>query len=261
MHPFVNIATDAARRAGNIITRSVDFSDRLQITEKTANDFVTNIDKRCEDAIIEEIHKAYPEHSILAEESGLAGENEVQWIIDPLDGTTNFIHGIPHVAVSIAVKVGERIEHGVIYDPFRDELFTASRGRGATCNQKKLRMGRKSGLTGALLGTGFPFRNKEQIEQFVDTFQKIFPHVNDLRRGGSAALDLAYVAAGRLDGFWEWGLAVWDIAAGALMVKEAGGMVMDINGSDNHLESGNVMAGNSKLLKEMLLLFKNKAIS
>lgn len=262
MHPYLNIAIQAARKAGQIITRSFDNHDKFHITEKKTNDFVTAIDKQCEDVILQDIRKAYPDHAILAEESGATGEHNTVWIIDPLDGTTNFIHSIPHVAVSIAVQIHGIIEHGVIYDPFRDELFTASRGRGASCNQTRLRIERKSGLEHALIGTGFPFRHKERTAQFIHTFSALFPIVSDLRRSGAAALDLAYVAAGRLDGFWEWELAAWDIAAGGLMIREAGGMICDVDSSENYLQSGNVVAGNSKLLKEMLQLLKeNESIT
>lgn len=260
MHPYINIATVAARKAGLIITRTTDYNDKIRISEKSKNDFVTNIDQRCEQAIVEEIQKAYPDHAILGEETGARGEHDIQWIIDPLDGTTNFVYGIPHVAISIAVKIKNRIEHGVVYDPYRDELFAASRGKGAQLNQQRLRHSRKSGLTDALVGTGFPFKQKERTRQFIRAFENLFPIVNDLRRGGSAALDLAYVAAGRLDGYWEWGLSIWDIAAGALIVKEAGGLVCDIDGSDNHLETGNIMAGNPKLIKEMLSMFKERVL-
>lgn len=257
-HAFLNIATVAARKAGQIIIRGHERLDKLKVSQKAENDFVTQIDQQCEVAIIEEIRQAYPDHGILAEESGQSdGKDKVRWIIDPLDGTTNFIHGLPHVAVSIAIQVENRIEHGLIYDPFRDELFSASRGRGAQCNQQRLRITRKSGLEGALIGTGFPFRKKHLTNQFVCAFESIFPVVNDLRRGGSAALDLAYVAASRLDGYWEWGLSIWDVAAGGLIVREAGGMVCDVDGSDNHLQSGNIAAGNSKLLKEMLQMLQN----
>lgn len=260
MHPLITIAENAARSAGQIILRAADRLDRVTVTEKSHNDFVTDIDQKAESEIISVIHKAYPNHRILSEESGSSGgENDVLWIIDPLDGTRNFIHGFPQFSVSIAVQVRDKIEHGVIYDPIRDEMFIASRGRGAKLNNARIRVGTRNKLEKALVGTGFPFRFAELQETYLNLFTTIFPHTGDVRRAGSAALDLAYVAAGRLDAFWEMHLSLWDIAAGTLMIKEAGGLVSDFTGSEKYLESGDVVAGNPKLLKALLQLIAPKA--
>jgi myo-inositol-1(or 4)-monophosphatase len=256
MHPIVNIAVRAARRAGNLIANSVEQIDRLTITEKASNDFVTDVDRKAEQTIIDAIHDSYPDHAILAEENGALpgkhGDSEFQWIIDPLDGTTNFLHGFPQFAVSIAVTQKGRLEHGVIYDPTRQELFTASRGGGAQLNDRRLRVSPRRGLEGALLGTGFPFKQQQHLDAYLATFRALFPMTAGIRRPGSAALDLAYVAAGRLDGFWEIGLNPWDMAAGALLVQEAGGLVSDFGGGDDYLDSGNVVAANPKVFKAIL---------
>ena len=257
MHPMLNIAVRAARRAGNIITRSLEKVDQLDITEKSPNDFVSDVDRMAEEAIINVLHDAYPEHSILAEESGAVsgkGNNsdEYQWIIDPLDGTTNFLHGFPQFAVSIAFKHKGRLEQAVVYDPMRQELFTASRGGGAQLNDRRLRVSNRRELNGALLGTGFPFKAQKHLDTYLETFKALFPMTAGIRRPGSAALDLAYVAAGRLDGFWEIGLNPWDMAAGALLIQEAGGLISDFNGGNEYLESGNVVAGNPKVFKAIL---------
>lgn len=252
MHPFLNIATKAARAAGNIIVRSLERLDELQLTQKQQNDFVTDIDVQAEKTIIDIIRKNYPFHGILAEESGSTPGEETTWIIDPLDGTTNFIHGFPHFCVSIAVQQKGRIEHGLIYDPIRHEFFTTSRGGGAQLNNRRLRVSTRNQLQGSLLGTGFPFRNPTRLPSYLKTFQSLLTQVSGIRRAGSAALDLAYVAAGRFDGYWEFDLKIWDIAAGALMVQEAGGLVSDIDGSENFLTSGNIVAGNPKVFKALL---------
>ncbi len=255
MHPLLSIAENAARNAGQIISRAADRLDRVTVTEKSHNDFVTDIDQQAEEEIINVIHKAYPLHRIISEESGDSGDDsEIVWIIDPLDGTSNFIHGFPHFAVSIAVQVRGKIEHGVIYDPIRDETFTASRGRGAKLNNNRIRISTQTKLEKSLVGTGFPFRNAKLQETYLNQFTNVFPKTGDVRRAGSAALDLAYVAAGRLDAFWEMSLNIWDIAAGSLMIKEAGGLVSDFNGSENYLESGDIVAGNPKLFKALLQL-------
>ncbi len=256
MHPTVNIAVRAARRAGNLIASAIEQVDRLEITEKASNDFVTEVDRQAEEVIISIIHEAYPNHGILGEESGeLAGKKEgadYQWIIDPLDGTTNFLHGFPQFAVSIGLRHKGRLEHAVIYDPMRQELFTASRGGGAQLNDRRLRVSPRKGLEGALLGTGFPFKQQQHLDAYLSTFKALFPMTAGIRRPGSAALDLAYVAAGRLDGFWEIGLSPWDIAAGALLVQEAGGLVSDFSGGDSYLDTGNIVAGNPKVFKAIL---------
>lgn len=254
---MLNIAIRAARRAGSLISNAVDQVDRLDVTEKASNDFVTQVDRQAEESIIAVLRDAYPEHDILAEESGEAsgnneGNSDYQWIIDPLDGTTNFLHGFPQFAVSIGVKYRGRMEHGVVYDPTRQELFTASRGAGAILNDRRLRVTTRKGLKGALLGTGFPFKQQDDLETYLDTFRALFPMTAGIRRPGSAALDLAYVAAGRLDGFWEIGLNPWDMAAGTLLIQEAGGLVSDFSGGGDYMETGNVVAGNPKVFKEIL---------
>ncbi|SCZ55415.1 inositol-1-monophosphatase [Thiohalomonas denitrificans] len=248
MHPMLNIAVRAARQAGNFIARSAEHVDRFTIESKAHNDFVTEVDRVAEQEIIQVIHKAYPDHAILAEESGRqkAGA-EYQWVIDPLDGTTNFLHGFPQFAVSIALQHKGRTEQAVVYNPISQELYTASRGSGAQLNGRRIRVAQRRHLEGALLGTGFPFREEQRLDTYLNTFKILFGEVADIRRAGSAALDLAYVAAGRLDGFWEFGLSPWDMAAGSLLIQEAGGVITDFAGGDNYLESGNVIAGNIKL--------------
>lgn len=253
--PIVNIAVNAARAAGNTIIRALDRPDKIEITQKKPNDYVTDVDKQAEQEIINIIRKAHPNHGILGEESGeISGSDDYVWIIDPIDGTRNFIHGFPHFAVSIAISYKGKIEHGVIYDPVRQELFTATRGKGARLNERRIRVSKNSKLQECLLGTGSPFtRESDDIEQYTRSLAALFPLCGDMRRAGAATLDLAYVACGRLDGFWEMGLKIWDIAAGILLIKEAGGLVCDLDGSDDFLKSGNVIAGNPKILK---LLFK-----
>jgi myo-inositol-1(or 4)-monophosphatase len=252
MHPMLNIGIRAARAAGDIIVRSMEQVTDIQITEKGLNDFVSEVDHKAEAVIIDSIRKAYPQHSILAEESGQSGDNEYQWIIDPLDGTTNFLHGFPQFAVSIALKHGDTMEQAIIYDPLRQELFTATRGSGAYLNNRRIRISKRKGLSGALLGTGFPFGNNFKLEVFINTFRALFPLVAGIRRAGAASLDLAYVASGRLDGFWEFGLKPWDMAAGALLIQEAGGIVTSVNNDNTYLKAGNILAANGKLHEEMV---------
>ena len=249
---MLNIAIRAARSAGNIIIRSLQHVEHLEVTRKGRNDFVTDVDRLAEQEIISVIHKSYPDHAILAEESGEQGHNETIWIIDPLDGTANFLHGFPHYCVSIGVMVRGRIEHGVIYDPLREELFTASRGAGAQLNDRRLRVTKQKTLAGSLIATGFPFKYHEHFPAYLATFNAVFPEVSDLRRGGSAALDLAYVAAGRVDAYWELGLQKWDLAAGILLIEEAGGVVSDFTGGENHIEHGNLVAGNFNIHQQLL---------
>jgi len=256
MHPTLNIAIRAARSAGNIIVRSMDQIDRLNVTSKAENDFVTEIDKAAEQEIIRTLRKSFPGHAILAEESGAKPGDDYLWIIDPLDGTTNFVHGFPQFAVSIALKHKDVIEQAVVYDPVAQELFTASRGRGAHLNDRRIRVTSRANLTGALLGTGFPFKQLEHLDEYLATFRTLLTKTAGIRRAGSAALDLAYVAAGRLDGFWELGLSPWDMAAGILLIEEAGGFVTDFNGEKGFLESGNIVAANPKLIKHMLEYIK-----
>lgn len=252
--PIVNIAVRAARAAGNIIIRAMDRLDTIEINEKRPHDFVTEVDQQAEREIISIIRKAHPSHGILGEESGesLGTNEDYVWIIDPLDGTRNFIHGFPQFAVSIGITYKGKVEHGVIYDPVRQELFTASRGKGAQLNERRIRVSKRTNLEECLLGTGFPYRHsKELIEAYTNSLKAVLPYSGDVRRAGAATLDLAYVACGRLDGFWEIGLKPWDIAAGSLLIKEAGGIVTDFNGGEDFLKSGNIIAGNPKALKAL----------
>ena len=252
MNPTLNIAVRAARSAGNVIIRNLGKLDTLAIHTKDRNDFVTEVDRQAEQEIIYILRKAFPGHGILAEESGVQEGNDYQWIIDPLDGTTNFLHGFPQFAVSIAMRHKGRMEHGVIYDPLRQELFTATRGGGAMLNDQRIRVTKRKTLEGSLLGTGFPFKSQQHLDAYLDMFRALFPQTAGIRRAGSAALDLAYVASGRLDGFWEIGLSIWDMAAGVLLIQEAGGLSSDFTGGNDHLESGNIVAGNPKLFAEIL---------
>jgi myo-inositol-1(or 4)-monophosphatase len=246
MHPLVNIAVSAARAAGNLIMRSQERVEQLQIERKSRNDFVTQVDRGAEREIINIIHKAYPQHAILAEESGEQGDDEVVWIIDPLDGTTNFLHRLPHFAVSIGIQVRGRLEHGVIYAPSTQDLYCASRGDGATLNTRKLRVSACKDLDQSLIGTGVPL-NVDKLDTYIPMLHNVVAETTGVRRAGAASLDLAYVAAGRLDGFWELNLKPWDVAAGIVLVQEAGGMVSEIYGGDDVLKSGNLLAANIKL--------------
>lgn len=252
MQPMMNIAIRAARAAGDYISRQINNIPNLEIESKSPNDFVTQVDRMAEAKIIEILLKAYPDHSILAEESGTQGESDYQWIIDPLDGTTNFLHGYPHFAVSIALAHKGRLQQAVVYDPMKQELFCASKGEGATLNNRRIRVTRLLGTEGALLGTGFPFRAKQHLPTFQAMFREFFTHAADIRRSGSAALDLAYVGAGRLDGFWEIGLQPWDMAAGALIIREAGGLIGDFSGEANFLDTGNIVTGSPKVFADMI---------
>ncbi|MGM0594563.1 MAG: inositol-1-monophosphatase [Pseudomonadota bacterium] len=254
MHPMLNIAVRAARQAGNVIARSFPHVDSLSVDTKQRNDFVSDVDRLAEQEIITTLRKAYPDHAILAEESGASskGNDDYEWVIDPLDGTTNFLHGFPQFAVSIALRYRGRLDQAVVYDPISQDLYTASRGAGAQLNGRRIRVTNRKTLEGALLGTGFPFKDQELLDTYLATFKALFRDTAGIRRPGSAALDLAYVAAGRLDGFWEFALNPWDMAAGALLVQEAGGKVGDFAGDDGYLESGNVIAGNLKLFNAML---------
>lgn len=247
MHAHLNIAVRAARRAGEVIARYANRLDAVGVTTKDHNDFVTEVDRMAEDEILRTIRRAYPDHAILAEESGASGEGEVTWIVDPLDGTTNFIHGIPHYAVSIAVREHGRLEHGVVYDPMRQELYTASRGAGAQLDGRRVRVAQRRKLDDAVLGTGIPYRDLSHVDAYFGMLKRITTRSAGIRRAGSAALDLAYVAAGRLDGFWEIGLKPWDIAAGALLIQEAGGVTGDLEGQPSFMESGHIVAGNPKI--------------
>jgi len=249
---MLNIATRAARSAGRILMRYLERTDRIAVTSKSRNDFVSEVDRGAEQAIIQELRSRYPDHAILAEESGEHRGNEFQWVIDPLDGTTNYLHGFPQFSVSIALKYRNRLEQAVVYDPLREEMFTASRGQGAQLNDRRLRVAGRTSLEGALIGTGFPFRDHRHLDAYLSMFKAMIQDTAGIRRPGSAALDFAYVAAGRLDGFWELGLAQWDFAAGALLVSEAGGKVTDLAGGDRYLDTGNLIAGNLKVHQAML---------
>jgi myo-inositol-1(or 4)-monophosphatase len=252
MHPILNIATIAAKEAGEFIINELENVGQLKVEEKGRNDYVSEIDKIAESIIIKTIRKYYPDHNILAEESGKhSTPSHFEWIIDPLDGTTNFLHQFPQFAVSIAVKEKGKLMHGVVYDPFKDELFSATRGNGAKMNDFKIRVSGQKKLENSLLATGFPYHDYSYVDAYLASFKEFMLQTSGLRRAGSAALDLAYVAAGRVDGFWELNLKPWDVAAGALIVMEAGGIVTDFMGDDNYLESGNIIAGNPKMLQEM----------
>jgi len=255
MHPMLNIAVKAARRAGATINRAARDVDLVAVSRKGhANDFVTEVDQAAEAEIIDILRTAYPDHAILAEESGKGGANgaDYTWIIDPLDGTTNFIHGFPQYAVSIALRHKDQIEQAVVYDPSRNELFTATRGSGAFMNDRRIRVSKRIAMQDALLATGFPVREFAHVDRFLHMFRDVLQKTSGVRRAGAAALDLAWVAAGRVDGFWELGLAPWDMAAGSLLVQEAGGLVGDLQGEGGFLDSGNVAAGNPKIFVQLL---------
>ncbi len=258
MHPMLNIGIRAARAAGNVITRNMDRVDTLQVDQKSRNDFVSDVDRGAEAEIINVLRKAYPDHSILAEESGLIGnaDAEYQWIVDPLDGTTNFLHGYPYFSVSIALMHKNRIDQAVVYNPVSQDLFTASRGDGAWLNSKRIRVSKTNRLEKALLGTGFPYRSGQDLDFYQRTMRHYTEKSGGIRRAGSAALDLASLAAGRLDGVWLVGLSSWDVAAGALIVREAGGLINDFSGGDTWLDSGEVLAGTPKVHHEMLQVMK-----
>jgi len=252
---MLNIAVRAARAAGKVLVKAYENPQLLEVATKSENDFVTNVDKAAEEAIISTIRKSYPRHSILAEESGqqIGDDADYQWVIDPLDGTTNFMRGIPHFCVSIALTVKGVPHHAVVYDPMRDDLFTASRGAGAQLNGYRTRVSQSKTLEGTLLATGFPFRMKHILEDYQKLFSAYFMEVADIRRMGSAALDLAYVACGRLDGYFEAGLKPWDTMAGELLVRESGGMITDFSGGMEQQLSGNIVAANQKVIQQMLV--------
>ncbi|MER2472281.1 inositol-1-monophosphatase [Photorhabdus laumondii] len=254
MHPMLTIAIRAARKAGNLIAKNYETPDAVEASQKGSNDFVTNVDKAAEALIIDVIRKSYPKHSIITEESGelLGEEADIQWVIDPLDGTTNFIKRFPHFAVSIAVRIKGRTEVAVVYDPMRNELFTTTRGQGAQLNGYRLRGTNARDLDGTILATGFPFKAKHHSTVFINTLGKLFVRCADFRRTGSAALDLAYVAAGRVDGYFEIGLKPWDFMGGELLVRESGGIVTDFVGGHNYIHSGNIVAGNPRVVKDIL---------
>ena len=252
MQPLLNIAIRAARRAGDLIVRNVDRVPSLDVRSKSRNDFVSEIDQAAERDIIETIRRSHPDHGFLGEESGRSGGDEFIWIIDPLDGTTNFLHGFPTFAVSLACEYRGRLEHGVIYDPMRQELFTTSRGDGAQLDGKRIRVSKQAGLEGALIGTGFPYRaNARWIDEYLAMLKAVMQQTAGIRRPGAASLDLAYVAAGRIDGFWEIGLNAWDTAAGTLLITEAGGHIGTLSGGE-YRQGGNVIAGTPKVYEALV---------
>ncbi|MGH8157935.1 MAG: inositol monophosphatase family protein [Rhodanobacter sp.] len=250
--PHVTIAARAARSAGNVILRYMNRIDGLNIVEKQQLDFVSEVDKLAEAEIIKELRRAYPDHAILAEESGATGKGPLTWVIDPLDGTHNYLRGIPHFSVSIALLDKGVPIHAVVFDPLRDELYTASKGDGAYVNDRRMRVSKRENLGGAMIATGFPFRQREHLGPQLDMTRAILGQAEDIRRSGSAALDLAYVAAGRYDGYFEIGLKPWDMAAGVLLVHEAGGRYCDFAGRDGIPASGNIIAGNLNVAKAMV---------
>lgn len=256
---MLNTAVKAARKAGSIITRASSDLDKLTVRRKRQNDFVSEVDDAAEDAIISVLRAAYPDHAILAEESGSqSSASDFTWVIDPLDGTTNFLHGFPQYCVSIGLLHKGVPNQAVVFDPNRNELFTASKGVGAYMNDRRLRVSKIDRLEDALMGTGFPFREVGHLDDYLRMFKQMTLSTSGIRRPGAAALDLAWVAAGRIDGFWEMGLSAWDMAAGALLVREAGGLIGDFDGEDRFLDNGRVVASNAKLFSAILQVLKQR---
>jgi myo-inositol-1(or 4)-monophosphatase len=256
MQALLNTAVKAARKGGETALRYLQHVHQLKVHTKQHNEFVTKVDHEAEAAIIETIRERYPDHAFLAEESGQQGDGEYLWVIDPLDGTTNFIHGFPIFAVSIALRINGRLKVAVIYDPNRQEIFTAIRGQGAQVDGHRIRVSNRRDLQDTLIGTGFPYRSKENIQTYTKMLAAVLENTAGIRRPGAAALDLAYVAAGRLDGFWEFGLQEWDIAAGSLIVREAGGLISELQGDGDYFRSGNIVVGNPKIhdaLRKLLI--------
>lgn len=247
-HPILNIAINAAHIAGDLMRQEFHKVASIPVTQKARHDYVTEIDRSSEEQIVREIKRYHPDHSILGEEGGADGDSEFQWIIDPLDGTSNYLHGIPHFGISIALQVKGRTEHAVVYDPMRDEMFSASRGGGAHLNNTRIRVSKRNSLDTAILATAFPFRQRGQMATYTGIFSDVFKKIEDIRRNGAAALDLAWVGAGRMDAYFEIGLKPWDVAAGALIVREAGGVVTDFDGNDNVEESSSILAAPYKLM-------------
>ena len=261
MHALLNVAVMAARRAGAVLIRNLVKLEKLKVEVKGHNDYVSEADRAAERAVIDVIQKHYPEHAILAEESGAVGDasSDTLWIIDPLDGTTNFLHGFPVFAVSIGVQVAGRMAHAVVYDPMRQELFTATRGAGAQLDNRKIRVSGQLEMERALIGTGFPFRQADaEMDPYLRMLGKVVRNTSGVRRPGAAALDLCYVAAGRLDAFWETGLAPWDLAAGSLIIREAGGIISGLDGSEDYLETGHVLCGTPKIYSGIAKLCANE---
>ena len=259
MQPMLNIGIKAAREASRVILGYMERLETIDVEQKGLNDYVSLVDKQAEQAIIETIRHAYPDHAIMAEESGVSGESEYEWIIDPLDGTTNYLHGYPVFSISIALRHKGVLEQAVVFDPTRDELFTASRGKGAHLNSRRIRVSQTPNFSRALIGTGFPYKDMQYMQPWLKSFQMLAPHVSGIRRAGSAAIDLAQVACGRFDGFWEYGLQPWDMAAGVLLIKEAGGIVSDTNGKHDYLQSGHIIAANPKLFKKLQTIVSEHA--
>jgi myo-inositol-1(or 4)-monophosphatase len=254
MQPLLNIAVRAARRAGEVIVRSMNRLESLAIATKGRNDFVTEVDRAAEQEIIGTIRRHHPQHAFLAEESGRSGESDTLWIVDPLDGTTNFLHGFPQFAVSIACQIRGRLEHAVVYDPLRQELFTASRGAGAHLDNHRMRVSKARAIDGALIATGFPYRaNMRYLDAYLGMLRAVTEQAAGVRRPGAAALDLAYVAAGRVDAFWEIGLSPWDTAAGTLLIQEAGGRIGTLSGAE-YRQEGHVVAGTPKVYAALVEL-------
>ena len=256
MHALLNVAVMAARRGGDTLIRNLNKLDKIKVEQKGRHDFVSEADRTAERAVIGTILKHYPDHAILAEESGAQGESDYLWIIDPLDGTTNYLHGFPVFAVSVGLMHNGRLEHGTVYDPLRQELFTASRGSGAQLDGRRIRVSRNTSMDRALLGTGFPFRDSNiALPPYLKMLEKAICNTAGVRRPGAAALDLCYVGAGRLDAFWETGLSKWDLAAGALIIREAGGIISGLDGSEDFLDTGHVLAGSPKIYSAVARMF------
>ncbi|WP_309679157.1 inositol monophosphatase family protein [Polaromonas sp.] len=255
LHPMLNVAIKAARAAGALINRAALDVEAVRVSLKQTNDFVTEVDQAAEAAIIETLLTAYPGHGILAEESGSehgAKDSELVWIIDPLDGTTNFIHGFPFYCVSIALAVRGKIEQAVVYDPTRNDIYSASKGRGAYINDRRLRVGKRTRLQECLVSTGFPYRPGDKLKPYLNMLGEVMSQCAGVRRAGAAALDLAYVAAGNCDGFFETGLQPWDVAAGSLLVTEAGGLIGNFTGESDFLHQGECVAGNPKIYGQLV---------
>lgn len=250
-NPHLNIATEAARQAGDIALRYRSRLESIPVERKARHDYVSDVDRACEQVIRDHIGRHHRDHVILGEEGGRTGKGDYVWIVDPIDGTSNYLRGIPHFAISIALQIKGRLEAAVVYDPLREEMFTASRGQGAFLNSQRMRVSGRKELSTAVVATAFPFRQRRLMAPYQAMFDSVFDRVEDIRRAGTASLDLAYVACGRLDGYWELNLKPWDIAAGALLVQEAGGVVMDVTGGDGWLQSGHILAAPFKLITSM----------
>jgi myo-inositol-1(or 4)-monophosphatase len=257
-YPVLNVAIEAAYIAGELIRRHFRQIDAIPVTQKSRHDYVSEVDRASESEIVREIKRFYPDHAFLCEESGSSGESDYRWVIDPLDGTSNFLHGYPHFSISIAYQAKGRTEHAVVYDPMRDELFTASRGSGAHLNKKRLRVSLRTKLDTTILATAFPFRQREQLNAYGRLFQGVYLKVEDIRRAGSACLDLAWTAAGRVDGFFEIGLKPWDVTAGALLVREAGGVVVDFDGNGEIFDADTLVAAPYQIMTPLLQIIQSK---